>query len=156
MLDGSTLKASYLMHGLTEDQIAQIAAIAELKQFRSGQLVAKYNEMSDDLFFVLDGNLVVTTADGDKLGDIGPNSVIGEIGLVDARPRTADVTCCGQVNMAVVSIKALRKLMNDNRDWGFILLSNVARVLAGRLRQADARIDELADKASDVWTHAVG
>ena len=156
MVDGALLKGSYLMHGLTDDQIGQVAALAEVRLCSPGRVVANVNDVSDEVYFVLEGNLVVTTEDGDKLGEVGPNSVIGEMGLVDARPRTANVTCRDRVTLAVVSAKGLRKLMSDNREWGFILLSNIARVLAGRLRQADARIDELADKATDAWDHAMG
>ncbi len=150
------LKGTYLVAGLSDEQIAQVAEIAELRPYASGQALARIGEEAVNLFVVIEGNLIETTADGDRLGEISKGSIIGEIALVDARPRTANVVSIGQVSVAAIPISDLRKLMNANREWGFIILSNIARVLAMRLRHADATIDELADKSSDVWTHAQG
>ena len=93
---------------------------------------------------------------GDRNSPLYRNSVVGEVGLVDARPRTANVTCVGPVSAAVIPTPDLRRLLNQNRQWGFIVLSNIARVLASRLRQANARIDELTDLTTEPWTNALG
>lgn len=156
MVEAAALKGTYLVTGLTDAQIAKVADLGELRHCPSGGLICTVGETADEMFVVLDGSVVVMTADGDRLGEISRGSVIGEIALVDARPRTANVICSGPVNLAVFSADALRKLMNTDRDLGFMMLANIARVLAGRLRQADARIDELTDKASDVWHNAMG
>lgn len=156
MIEPASLKGAYLVAGLADDQLAQIAAIAELRHFNSGQVVANIGDDAKDIFLVLDGTLMATTEDGDRLGEIGRGSIIGEVALVDSRPRTANVVCVGPVATAVIPIDALRKLLNANRDWGFLVLVNVAKVLAGRLRHADAMIDDLSDRASDVWTNALG
>lgn len=156
MVDVDILRDTYLVVGLADGQIAQIAEIAELKTFASGQALARIGEEATELFVVIDGNAIVTTQDGDRLGEIGKGSLIGEIALVDARPRTANVVAIGAMAVVAIPIAPLRKLMNEHRDWGFVVLANISRVLAMRLRQADATIDALADKATDVWTHALG
>lgn len=151
-----SLKGTYLVAGLTDEQMDQVAQLAQLHMFPSGHLLCRIGDPADTLFVVLNGTLSVTTADGDKLGEIGANSVVGEIGIVDVRQRTANVTCVGSVSVAAIPIDGLRKLMNDNREWGFLILANLARVLAVRLRHADARIDDLSDKVGDAWTHCMG
>jgi CRP-like cAMP-binding protein len=156
MSDSVSLKGTYLVAGLNDDQMAQVNRLAQIHMYHSGHELCRIGEPADTLYVVLNGTLAVTTGDGDKLGEIGTNSVVGEIGIVDVRTRTANVTCVGPVSVAAISIDQLRALMNENRDWGFLILANLARVLAVRLRQADARIDELADKASDQWTNALG
>jgi len=45
--------------------------------------------------------------------------------------------------------------MNANREWGFVVLANLSRVLAGRLRVANDKIDELYDKTTDTWDNAL-
>jgi hypothetical protein len=42
--------------------------------------------------------------------------------------------------------------MNSRREIGFVILANLARVLSGRLRLADAKIDLLSD--GDAWKNA--
>ncbi|MEQ1824033.1 MAG: cyclic nucleotide-binding domain-containing protein [Fimbriimonadaceae bacterium] len=156
MLDPAVLKGSYLVAGLDDVQIQSVASLAELKHYASGHLLAKIGEAADVMFVVIGGNLTVTTHDGDKLGEIATGSVVGEIALVDARPRAANVVCVGPVSVAVFPVDKLRMLMNQNRDMGFLMLANIARVLAARLRNADAIIDQLADGVGDVWTNALG
>jgi glutaminase len=156
MSEGVSLKGTYLVAGLTDEQMSEVARLAQLHMFPSGHVLCRIGDVADTLYVVLNGTLAVTTADGDKLGEIGANSVVGEIGIVDTRQRTANVTCVGAVTVAGIPIDALRALMNANRQWGFLILANLARVLAVRLQQADARIDDLADKAGDTWTNALG
>jgi CRP-like cAMP-binding protein len=156
MVESAVLQGTYLVTGLAESKVAKVAALGEMRSYASGQVICTIGEIAAEMYVVLDGNVFVMTADGDRLGEIGRGSVIGEIALVDARPRTANVVCVGPVNVAVFSTDELRKLMNADRDLGFTMLASIARVLAGRLRQADARIDELTDKASDVWHNAMG
>lgn len=156
MSDSVSLKGTYLVAGLTDDQVAEVEKLATLHLFPSGHELCRIGEPADVLYVVLNGILSVTTGDGDKLGDIGANSVVGEIGIVDVRQRTANVTSVGAVSVASIPIDALRQMMSANREWGFLILANLARVLAVRLRQADARIDALADKAGDSWDHAMG
>jgi hypothetical protein len=108
-----------------------------------------------DFFVILDGRVNVLTPDGDKLSEVGPGSVLGEISLVDAGPRTATVIAIGLVDVAVIPATDLRRYMSTNRDLGFTVLANLSRVLAGRLRLANEKIDELYDKATDAWDHAL-
>lgn len=156
MVETSALKDAYLVAGLKEEEAAQIAALATIRTYRSGEALTKSGDASNDVFIIMSGHVKVTTNDGDLLGEVGANSVVGEMGLVDSRPATANVTCVGPVSAAAVSTLELRRLMGQNRDWGFIVLSNICRVMAGRLRQTNARIDELSDLATEPWHNSLG
>jgi CRP/FNR family transcriptional regulator/CRP/FNR family cyclic AMP-dependent transcriptional regulator len=155
MLDIEALKKTYLVVGLTDSQVDEIASLATLKRFSPQETLVRAGEQSGDLYVILNGRLNVLTKDGEKLSEVGPGSLIGEIALIDARPRTANVVCVGLVDAAVIPAKDLRAKMNQNKEWGFIVLANLARVLAGRLRVANEKIDELYDKTSDDWDNAL-
>ena len=157
-MDPTTLeifKKNYLVLGLTPDQISDIASLATFKRLTAQERLIRMGDQSGDLYVVLNGKLVVLTPDGDKLSEIGPGSVLGEISLIDARPRTADVVCVGLVDVAIIPANDLRRKMNSDRAMGFVVLANLARVLCGRLRQANEKLDELYEKAGDVWTNAL-
>lgn len=155
MVETSTLKDAYLVAGLKDEEIAQVAALANVKLYRSGDCIAQVGDASSELFIILSGSVKITTQDGDLLGEAGPNSVIGEMGLVDAQPCNGNVACVGPVSVAAIPMAELRKLMSRNRDWGFVMLSNISRVLAARLRQTNARIDELCDLTEEHWEHSL-
>jgi CRP-like cAMP-binding protein len=155
MIDIQTFKKNYLCSGLTDEQVQEIVDLATLRRLTAQEQLIKAGEQSSDLYVVMNGRVNVLTPDGDKLSEIGPGSVLGEISLIDARPRTADVISIGLVDVAVIPAGELRRRMNQNREWGFIVLANLSRVLAGRLRQANEKIDELFDKVSDTWDNAL-
>jgi CRP-like cAMP-binding protein len=155
VLNASALKDAYLVAGLSEDQIAQIAAIATVRTYNSGQALTRIGDDCLEVFIILSGNVKVTSHDGDLLGEAGANSVVGEMGLVDGLPANAHVTCAGPVSVAAINIPELRRLANQNRDWGFVMLANLCRVMAARLRQTNARIDELCDLTTESWEHAL-
>jgi CRP-like cAMP-binding protein len=156
MVDSAALKNAYLVAGLNDDQIGQIASLASIRNYSSGQSLACIGQPSDEVYVILSGNLRVMSQDGDLLGEVGTNSVVGEIGLVDASPRTANVVSNGPVSAAVLPTDSLRKLMVQNRECGFVMLANISRVMAGRLRQLNARVDELSDLAVEPWGNPVG
>jgi len=156
MVEVSALKDAYLVAGLKDEEIGQVAALATIKLYRPGDCLAASGTPSTELFIILSGSVRITTNDGDLLGEVGVNSVVGEMGLVDALPVNGNVTAVCQVSAATILMTDLRHLMSQNRQWGFTMLSNVSRVMAGRLRQTNARIDELADLTTEPWAHAMG
>ena len=128
--------------------------MAEQETHLARETLIRINEKSGDLFVILDGKVHVMTADGDVLAEPGPGSVLGEMGLIDDRPRSAEVVCLVLTKVARIPAKTLRSYMNTNRDVGFVILANLARVLSGRLRLANEQIDTLLD-ASDPWKHSL-
>jgi CRP/FNR family transcriptional regulator/CRP/FNR family cyclic AMP-dependent transcriptional regulator len=155
MLDIDALKKTYLVVGLSDAQIEEIASLATMRRFLPQETLIRSGEQSSDLYLILEGRLNVLTSDGQKLSEVGPGSILREIALIDARPRTANVVCTGLVDAAVIPAKELRARMNANREWGFVVLANLSRVLAGRLRVANDKIDELYDKTTDTWDNAL-
>jgi CRP/FNR family transcriptional regulator, cyclic AMP receptor protein len=147
----AAFKQNYLVCGLSDEAIAQVAAMGKIEKHLARETLIRVNEKSSDLYVVLDGRVIIMTADGDKLAEVGPGSVLGEMALVDDRPRSAEVVCLGITNVARIPAQDLRKFMWQNKDIGFIILANLARVLSGRLRQADAKIDDLMGCPDNPW-----
>ncbi|MGN6472162.1 MAG: cyclic nucleotide-binding domain-containing protein [Mycobacteriales bacterium] len=63
----------------------------------AGTVLVRQGEPADDLFVVVDGGFDVTSSGGRAgrptfVRSLGPGDVFGEIGLLEARPRTATVT----------------------------------------------------------------
>ncbi len=148
-------KQNYLVHGLPDEAISQIAGMAHLETHLARERLIRIGEKTCDLYIVLEGKVIIMTADGDKLAEVGPGSVLGEMALIDDRPRSAEVVCIGLTHVARIPAQELRRFMWNNRDIGFIILANLARVLCGRLRNADAKIDDLMGTSADPWKDAL-
>jgi CRP-like cAMP-binding protein len=148
-------RRNYLVHGLKDEVIDQIEALAEQRAFLAREFLVKHGEKSSDLYVILDGTVLVCTPGGDELAQIGPGSVLGEVALVDDQPRSADAVCKGLVKVAWLPAKELRSYMARNPESGFIMLANLARVLSNRLRKTDAAVEHLAAHPKDAWANAL-
>lgn len=148
-------KKNYLVSGLSPEQIEEISALAETGCKLAGESLVEKGEQSADLYVILDGSVNVYTAKGDKLSESGPGSVLGEVALVDAGPRSASAVCKGQVHFARLPAKELRGYMSKNREVGFVMICNLARVLSMRLRQTASVMEDLRAKTEDPWVHAL-
>lgn len=148
-VDLDTFKKNYLVVGLGDEAVKEIAGLATVETFVAGDDIIRQSEKDRDLFVILAGRVNILTSTGDKLAEIGPGGVLGEIALIDDQPRSANAVCIGQVQAARVPAKEFRALMNKNRDMGFVVLANLARVLCMRLRSASIRLDHLMNQ--DTW-----
>ena len=148
-------KKNYLVSGLSEATIEEIAGFAEYGCKLAGEVLMDKGEKSSDLFVILDGTVFIYTDKGDKLAECGPASVLGEVALVDAGPRSAVAVCKGKVAYARFPSKELRAYMTANKDAGFVMLANLSRVLTMRLRTTNAGLESLRDKTSDPWENSI-
>jgi len=147
-------RQNYLVFGLPDDRIDEIASIASFETRMPQDLICRKGEKCGDLLVVLDGRVNITSENGEKLAEIGPGAVIGEVALVDDQPRSANAVCINAVHFARLPARELRSYMVQNKDVGFHMLANLARVLSTRLRTTDAVIDDLAGKNRDPWDFA--
>jgi CRP/FNR family transcriptional regulator len=145
---------NYLVCGLQSEAIEKVVEMAVVETHLAGEQLIRRGEKSGDLYVIISGRVNIVTADNDKLGEACAGSVLGEMALIDDRPRSADAICQGLTRVARIPAKELRTFMGTNRDIGFMILANLARVLCGRLRIADERIDHLMGKPADAWEHA--
>lgn len=146
---------NYLVHGLPEATVREIAALGEPGGLLARETLIRRGAQGADLFVILEGTLHVYDVNGEKLGEIGPAEVVGEIALVDAQPRSADVVAVSLVRYVRYPAAELRAYMVRNKDAGFLMLSNLARVLAMRLRQTTAFVETVLDRTTDPWEKAL-
>ena len=148
-------KKNYLVTGLPDAAIEEIAGLAEYGCKLAGECLIDKGETSNDLFVVLEGTVNVYTKQGDKLGEAGPGAVLGEVSLVDAGPRSACGMCVGMVKYAKLPAKELRQYMSDNKEVGFTMLANLSRVLSMRLRSTAEVMEHLRAETMDPWEKAL-
>lgn len=144
-------RQNYLVFGLPDGKVEEIAGLAQFETKLAQEEICLKGQKGSDLFVVLDGRVNITSQNGEKLAEIGPGAVIGEVALVDDQPRSANAVCITAVHYARLPAKELRNYMVQNKDVGFHMLANLSRVLSTRLRATDAVVDQLAGKARDPW-----
>jgi signal transduction histidine kinase len=105
--------------------------------FQPGEIIVQEGEVGDAVFIIRSG--VVAALKGDLkspavLGFCGPGEVVGEIALIDNRPRSASLAAIRVTRLVRVRRDTFQALILEDTSVGVSLL----RTLAGRLREADA------------------
>ena len=104
------LRVVPLFSGLTDRAFGAVAELAVEQTLPEGSVLAAEGGPGDAFFLVLDGRIAVTR-DGTHVRDLGQGDFLGEIALVDRRPRTATATALTQVTVAVIDATAFADLM---------------------------------------------
>jgi CRP/FNR family transcriptional regulator, cyclic AMP receptor protein len=106
------LKAVPLFQGLSDSALDAVAGLATEVEFTDGQTVTREGELGDSFYVLVAGQLNVSRNDSD-VRVLGPGDFLGEISLVDGRPRTATTTAVGPVETLVIHRPAFLELMDS-------------------------------------------
>jgi CRP/FNR family cyclic AMP-dependent transcriptional regulator len=135
------LKKTYLMGGLSSEQVDKVAGICQSRLFEGGDVLVRQFSKDTDLILILEGTARINSFSGELIAEAGPGSIIGEMSLVDDKPRSATVLSVGRTKAAVIPAQELWKLMREDAHLARIILLNIARVLSARLRAANIQLD---------------
>jgi len=117
---------------LPDHLLEKVCGETEQIDIPEGQVIIEEGSDSEEMYVVVDGQLIVTKRSGGKdveLGKIGPGDVVGEIALLDQAPRTATVSALVDTHAIRVPVKAFEDLLSDSR-----MVRRMFRTVTSRLR----------------------
>jgi CRP/FNR family cyclic AMP-dependent transcriptional regulator len=123
------LRTVPLFQGLSDRALDAVAALANEVEFTDGQTVTREGDLGDAFYVIVDGRLSVSR-NGSAVRELGPGDFLGEISLVDGRPRTATTTALGPVDALVIRRPAFLELMDT---FGAVRLG-IVMALTDRIR----------------------
>ena len=140
-----------LLEGLDHAELAAVELAVDIRKVDAGTVLFREGDRADSMFFLLGGRvnvlLPLDTRAGDRsrrLATFGPGVAFGEMALLDEGRRSADVVCDEPCTIAELSLTALKHLEDEHSALHQSLQANLARLLARRLRAANAQIRGLA------------
>ena len=119
-----------LFRGMTESALEAVAGLAAETHFADGDDVTREGDEGDAFYVVVDGQLVISQ-NGMTVRNLGPGDFLGEISLVDGRPRTATAPAAGPVKALVIRRPEFLELMDR---YGAVRLG-VLMALTERVRR---------------------
>jgi CRP-like cAMP-binding protein len=123
---------SPLCEGLSDDEIAQVFALFELKEAPSGSTLYEAGSPADALYVVLEGSVTVWR-EGKLLGEVTPGGSIGERSLFTrAEERSATTKCATDVTVLRIERQRFHDALAA-RDIPAMMVFNLAQQFALRL-----------------------
>jgi flavin reductase (DIM6/NTAB) family NADH-FMN oxidoreductase RutF len=116
---------------LPPEQLQRLLAAGDEREFQDGEAIVRAGEPGSELYVVLEGTVRIERG-GRTLATFGAGEVVGEVAVLDGRPRSADIVAAERVRCLTVSREALRRAIEAEPQVAWELLG----VMASRLRDA--------------------
>jgi len=132
------LEAVPLFWGLSKKQLRRISSLMTRVDRPAGQVLTSEGKSGNEFFIVLEGEVEVRQGDR-VIATRGPGDYLGEIALLDDRPRTATVVATTPVSVEVLSRREFMSLLAEAPELSEQIMATVAQRLADLEAQAAAR-----------------
>lgn len=129
-LDTAWLADIALFHGFNDAQLGQVADLGERVDVDAGSLITDQGEVGRECWVVVEGTARVIM-NGEYVTSVGAGSMIGEMALLEHRPRSAAVIA--ETDMVLVSfdIKGFHKFLDANP----VAKDRISSILTSRLSE---------------------
>ena len=136
---GEVLSTTPLFRGLNNFQIRKAILLSNLESFNSGDIIVNQDEIGNDMYIILRGNVEIICKNKDflysdkLLAKLYPGDFFGEIGFIRAHKRTATAMAIGEVLVLKMNNSIVEKNMRFYPRISSRLILNISHVLAQRL-----------------------
>lgn len=154
MVTIDSLKRVEILIGLTDAQLARVAAICQEKVYNAGETIVREREPSTEIYIIHSGSTEVqlsgTRVTAETLAAPGPQAIIslgqgqvfGEMALIDRGPRSATVCCkVDGTQVYVLRRDDFIQLCEQDTDIGYKVMHNLAADLSFKLRHSNLSWD---------------
>jgi CRP-like cAMP-binding protein len=104
----------------------------------AGTVLFREGDAGEVMYLVREGKVRIArhhAAGEEVLADLGPGAILGEMSLLDRRPRSATATVLEDAELAVIDTPAWEQVCAALPPW----LSAIVRVVVERLRETNVR-----------------
>ncbi|MCK4306824.1 cyclic nucleotide-binding domain-containing protein [candidate division WOR-3 bacterium] len=128
--------------GLAQEELEATANICVIKEFKEGDTVFSKDALSSEMFILSSGRCDVKISVGGPVEvytiyPLNPGDIFGELGFINGSTRSATVKCIKDVEAMALSREKFAALCGEKPRIGYIVMKNLAVILAERLRETD-------------------
>jgi CRP/FNR family cyclic AMP-dependent transcriptional regulator len=138
------LHAFPMFSDLREDDLAALAAMVTLKQYTKGSFVISQNDHGSVMYLLVAGRVKVSLASPEgrelALNYLEAPSHFGEMSLVDAEPRSADVIAVSDCEVLALDARDLSAAIQVQPKLALTLIATLSR----RVRGLIGRLEDMA------------
>ena len=116
--------------GFDAHELARVASLSTEVEAKVGALLVDQGDTGTECFVIVDGEASVYSA-GEHIASLGAGSMLGEMALVDHRPRNATVVADTDMKLLRFDAKRFRQLLDEMPKAS----ERVMTLLTARLRR---------------------
>ena len=129
-MDTNRLTAIPIFSELSPQEANRLATFATETSAAEGQILMKEGDYSVELIAIEEGTADVVQ-NGKKVAALGPGDLIGEMGLLEHRPRNADVIASSPMRLIKLTHWEIRRMSEDT-------VNRIKALIEARRQSGDA------------------
>ena len=140
------LEDADLTRQMCPEDIHVLAGQLQLVRYATGIPLCRAGDLADRLWILKRGSVSVRVAGEHsyrRLASLGPGCLVGEMGLLEKSPRSADVIADDNVEAYLLTQETFDTILLEQPRLGQALLTNIAQQLAHRLRDTSEELRSL-------------
>lgn len=131
-----------IFRGLSPRQLESLAQVSEERKYRGGEAVFTEHSSGAEVYIIKKGKVCIELGLKGKsntatIQRLGVGQVFGELALVDRRNRSATAICEKDCEIMAIDRDKLNELFERDGPLGYVVMRNLAQLLAERLRRTD-------------------
>ncbi len=131
-----------LMDALEPDELAELAAFARTDRYEANEVIFRKGDPGHSMMTVVQGRIKISSssAEGKEvvLAVLGEGEVLGEMAVLEGKPRSADATALEASELMVVHSREFIPFLERNPRICIRLLG----ILSGRLRRTSELVED--------------
>ena len=138
---------------LSEKERGILAGVFTCRRIEHGEALCREGDRGQSFFILAKGILEVykefPESRREKLAEIGPDNLVGQVALIDGKPRSATCVARGPVIALECTRDDFSRLFQSGSPFAMKIIDRVVVDLAKRLREANRQLHELYANPSD-------
>ena len=138
----SIIRGAPLFHDLYESEIDAVLSNCNVLQLKAGEKVFSEGDPGEDLYLILDGHVDIIK-NAVLIASLGKAEIFGELILLYEGIRSTDAISIGNSDLLVLNYQAILKMYDKNPRAMSIMMINLCRLLADRLKKSNIEVRNL-------------
>ncbi len=151
----NVLRQVDIFYQVSQKYLESLAKFCREVDYQKGDIVVRENTPSDEIFIIVRGTVDIvldpsllgkaTSAGSDAMTivTLWPGQTFGEVGLVDRGMRSASACAASDdTKLLAIGRDDFLKMCEENPEFGYVLMRNIASDLAFKIRHTDLMLRE--------------
>jgi len=137
-MEKELLAQSAIFKDLDDDELARIAEISKVQEFKFGQNIFKEGDKGNRLYIISKGEVRISRdvpgSGEEALAVLKQGACFGEMAVLDRSERSTDAIANTDCTLLTITRSDFELLLDFNRELAYKVLWSVVRLLCERLR----------------------
>ena len=134
-----------IFKGLSAEELEPIANICEPREYRAKTVIFSENSKGKEMYIVTKGRVCIELGikgkdDTVKVHNVPEGEIFGELSIISEGRRSGTAKCESDCEVLSIDGDTLLNLFNKQSRIGYVVMRNLASLVAARLRKTDLQL----------------